>query len=278
MAATTSYTDGWDLSLAFGGNPVGAETNARLRASAEFLNALSKLNYAWRRTLPGPREWSVEADAFVLTSGGAEVNGSAATLTIGGVALKGWENINIELGTETDPLVDSTTGLDTVLRPTTRFARLSVDGNYFDPLGTGADALADVIAEVLGDTTAGLAVVVTTGGGTQFSFTGRPGSLEIGANVSQVVKNGIEVEASGAVTNTTSGADAGITGLLSAFFNAAGVQSGTAVLSTGTATNSEFTGTVYPTALRIQIPQRGLVTMSGTLSGSSALTHQATSA
>src|SRR5690606_23408108 len=122
-APTTPYA-GWNLLLALGGNAVGAESNAVLRRGNELIPANAKPTPFWKKSLAGMRSWSIDFESLFL-KGSAEVAGSTGGISIGGTALKGWEEIVFEFSVDTTDIVDSTTGLDREILPHLRTARVT---------------------------------------------------------------------------------------------------------------------------------------------------------
>lgn len=280
MAAPTTVQTGLAYLLKTDGTTIGGGTNATLTQSQELIETTNKGSSQWKSSLSGVRSWSVDFENMYVESS-AEVAGSTLGFTIGGTAVKGIQNIQLQVQTELLPSVNSTTGLDRTLVPSTRVLTCTVSGQWYDidkdgtPTG-GDEALEDVIDAIDGTSTSTVAAVLTFGGSQSYGFTARPSSFSPGTPFNGVMPYTFTIEATGSVSApTTTNADSGLAAIVADVF-ASTAASSTVLLSNAT-DYLEWTGTGYCETLTIDIPYEGVITASGTLQGSGALTKDATS-
>lgn len=282
MAATTTVRSSVDFLLHAGGSSIGFGTGGTLTLNQALNDSSSDAATNWQVRTAGARSWSLQADGIINESGtiltGHDSGGTPLSVTIGGTALKGITSAEVALSCDVAEVVNSTTGLDRALDSAARSLSLTIQGDYYDPLGTGAGALDDILDELLGTTTAGLATVLTVGG-VSLTFTARPTTASVVKSAGDILKNGLTLVSTGAVTNGTTGLDTGTSALLTAFFTTAAAGSVT-VLCSGAddSGNAEYTGSAIPSAINISVPYAGNATVSATLEGTGALTKQADAA
>ena len=275
MAATTTVLNGNDFLLKVGGNAIGGGMDADLTIEQALEDVTNDTAPNWRKLLESTRQWMLSFSSMYL-EGGEEINGIDLDITVGGTSLKGLTSATLKIAVNTSDIVNTTTGYDRNIATKARSLTLDVEFDYYDPAGTGAEAYGTVLGEVLGTTAGGLATVVTFGASASFSGTAKPANVKVAKTQSDHVKGTLTLEFSGAVTNGTTGADTGMAALLTALFDSTLVTSLTALIGTTVVGNTEYTGTVYPTDLTISVPFVGRVDVSGTLTGSGALTSRAT--
>lgn len=277
MAAPTTYQAGIDFRLKSGSDTIGGGVDARLRYQMEPVEVTNKTAPSWQKNLPGVRSWGIEFDTLYM-EGSDEEAGSTMDITVGGTSLKGVTQATLQLQAAFDPIVNTTVGLDREIIPTVRSVTLQIQADYYDPAGTGATALDALLDEIEGSTSSGLAVVFTFGSGASFTATMRPTRVQKASPVQGHATVEIDLTATGAVTDGTTGEDAGIGALLTAFFGASAVGSITADFTPETATYTHYTGTVYPTSLTFTAAYSGRIDISGVFEGHGAITRAAISA
>src|SRR5690606_8901919 len=252
MAAPTTEIAGNAFALSIGGTALGASTSATLRVEAENPDVTNKDSANWAEMVAGARRHGYDFEGFYAV-GGTEVavDEASASISIGGTALKGWTTATLTLSCELLDRVNWSTGLDRAVSPKRRQATLTVSGAYYDPGGTGAGALDDLLGEVLGTTSSGLAVVVTFGTSQAVSFTLRPGSVRVVAATGDNVQLEINGASTGAVTVSDTGADAGLAALVTAWEAEGASGSVTALFATDITDAATFTSTAYVRELRL---------------------------
>ena len=275
MAASTSIIPGIDFLIKAGGNQIGGGTNGTLTLNQETADATNKTDINWKTTLNSTRSWALDFESVYLEST-SEVDGEDIAVTLGGDALKGVKTATLTLSTEFDEVVNSTVGLDTNIVPTKRTAVLDVDFDYYDPLGSGATALSTAINEIQGSTTSAFTAQLTFSSA-DISFQGRPTSVSFEVPQDGRTQGRISIESTGAFTDDSTGEDTAISAILDAWTGTTTCASLTVLMATATTTNSEYTGTAYPTQLTMTVPIEGRVDFAGTFTGHGALTWQATS-
>lgn len=280
MAASVNLIPSVDFLLKAGGNAVGCGTGGTLTINQTLNESHSDCAANWNTRTVGPRSWSLALDALVSESGGSILTGhdngdDPITVTIGGTALKGLTEVSLALALGVAEAVNSTTGLDRALDPTVRSLEVTIANDYYDPAGTGAGAYAAVLDAVTGETSAALEVVVTVGG-VSLTFNAHPTTANVTKSNGEILKAGITLVSTGAVTNGTTGLATGIGALLTAFFTAGRAAALTVLAATATADNTEWTGSAYPTSINLTVPFSGDVTISATLEGTGPLTRDTT--
>ena len=285
MPAPVNVIPSVDFLLKTGGNPIGGGTGATLTLSRETNSGPHDRYAGWEAVSYAKRMWSLGFEAFYLEGAGGpppKLTGADVAVTIGGVALKGLTEVTLALAHAVAEYTNSSTGLDRSVRVGARKAQLTIAADYYDPLAADNGAYKAIEDELMGVTSAGLAVVFSVGG-ISVSFTGLVSQGTVTKSVPEILKAGITLESSGAVLDATAGAEAGLAALLQAFFGAAGDGSGAAetvnvVMGSGSVDSSEYSGAGLLSDLSIKAPLLGDVTLSGTLQGNGALNRQATPA
>lgn len=279
MAAPTTVQTGLNYLLKSDGTTIGGGTDATLRVAQNAIATTNKGSSQWKSSLNGVRTWEMSFEGMYAES--AELAGSTVDFTVGGVSVKGITNVTLDVNCELLPTVNSTTGLDRTLLPSTRTLTCTVSGHWYDfdldAVDTGGDeALENLVDHLMITTggsvsTAGETCVLTFGGSQSYSFTGRPTTFELGTPFEGVIPYTVTVESTGSVSApTTTNADGGLAAYIADIF-AATATSFTALLTTGTTDYTEFSGTAYPESLSISIDYEGPITVSGTLQGSGAI-------
>lgn len=275
MAAQTTVLNGNDFLLKLGGNTIGGGMDAELSIEQALEDVTNDTAPNWRKLLESTRQWGLTFSSMYLEDS-EEINGEDLAITVGGVALKGLTQASLRISVATSDVVNTTTGYDRTVAPKTRSVTLDVEFDYYDPAGTGAGGYETLLKQVLGEEAGGVAVALAFGASGGFSGNAKPANVNISKTQGSHVTGSLTLEFSGVVTNATTDTDTGFTALLTALFGAGAVSSVTALLGTSVADNTEYTGTAYPTEITISIPYVGRVDVSGTLTGSGALTRQKT--
>ena len=191
------------------------------------------------------------------------------------------KEITLELSAELLPSVSTTSLLDRVICPSTRQAQITISGEWYDfdldiTPTHGDEALEDLVDALDGTTVAVIECNVKFGATQAFYANWRVDSWSPETPVDGIMPYTITLSSVGAVTPTTTNADAGLIAVIADFFGASGVtEVGTALLTTGVTDAIEWTGSAYPESLSITMPYEGVVSISGVLQGSGALTKQA---
>jgi predicted secreted protein len=275
MATPTTLIPSVEYAIYANGGSVGGGTGGTLTITQGLNEAFHDQSANWMQRTTGARSWSLSADALALNAGGAVQTGHTPTkvvsVTVGGTALKGLTSVTAALSLATDEAVNSTVGLDTARTPNARALQLTVASDYYDPAGVGASGLDKVIDELLGVTSAGLAVVFSVAGVTM-TATMRPATTTLNKTINERLKDGITLMSDGPVVLATSGVDAGLEALLESFFADGGAEPLTVLFGTTIPETTEFGGTAYATAITITAPFVGNVTVSATLDGTGPLT------
>lgn len=276
MAAPTTEISGKLLLLTAGGNAIGGDKSCTLSYSVQTGDVTDKLHSNWYDSLPFTRSHTYQFESGYVESS-AELGGDSLGLTIGGNALKGVTSMSLNFSQALGDVVNTTQTLDRGLIPHMRKLELTVEGDYYDPAGSGADALSDTLDEMEGTTSSGLALVATFGSNQSYSFTARPTAFNVSAPMGTQVTNSITFEAITEVTDVTTGADTGLAALITAIHASEVGTSLSAKFATTTTGATQWTSTVFPSTIGITVPYTGPVVLSGTLEGDGAPTRATTS-
>lgn len=270
MPAPTTTLNSVEFLLKAAGNSVGGGTGGSLTINRTAEETTSDLSARVKTSIPGVTSWNLTFDTLHQI-GGVHLNGKDVSVTVSGVALKGITEASLALACGVGEVVNSTTGLARTLDPQVRSGSLTVSADYYDPLGTGAAAFGTILDELLGVTSAGLAVVFSIGG-MSFAFTGRPTTTSVNKSLPDILKAGITFESTGPITPTMGTSNAGIAALYTALLAAPASTPVSVLAGTATVGSTEFSGSGYCTALTLTVPISSPVKVSGTIEGSGALT------
>lgn len=272
MAVRTTTFPYDAIDVAFGGNIVEGLLNATLQLTQDTHETVAATPSEWVALCKGMRGWQISADG-----GWVETNpecGIGATLSLdGGTAdLKGVTDVRISIQVSMSESSSQSSSGQKEYQPTKIRTSLSIDGRYYDPLGTGSNL--DDITTNVGAGTGSLSVALDFGTGSSITFTGYATSLEVNRADDEVVGITAEILATGTVTDGTAGAT-GLDAIMTALFAR---SSATVLFGSDTATETEWTGTAYVANMDITIPVAGQITWSSTWQGSGAITQQANAA
>ena len=283
MPASTNVIPSVDFQLRTGGNPIGGGTGATLTLD-RAIEAGPHDRYAnWQDAVYSTRSWQLAFEAMYLEGAGDPppvLAGADVNVSVGGNDLKGLTEVTLALSHEVQDVVNASTGLDRRVAPGSRKATLTISGDYYDPAAADNAAYSAVVDELLGVTSAGLAVVFSVGG-IDVAFTAVTTQGTVEKSVPDVLAAGITLESIGPVLDTTANGEAGMAALFQAFFGAAADGSDPAsalgvLIGTTTADNTEFSGSGLLSDLSIAAPLTGRVSVSGTLQGDGPLTRGVT--
>lgn len=276
MPAPETRFNANNLLLKVGAATVGCETSSTLTVAREARGAAGKCSPQWIQTAAAATTWGIEFDSLYLQSS-AVLDSDDLALSVGAVDLEGIRSATVEFRAEPFEQVDTTTGLTPLRGVDSRQVVITAELSYFDPESANGAALGTVLDEVLGTTTtaAGLALVLDVGS-FQISGNFRPTQAPIASQKPGFAGVSVTFESTGAVAYTATNADSGVAALLSAAFDAAGVQEVTALFTTNVSgaevpETTKWSGSAIPERLTVTIPYPGEVTVAGTLSGSGAL-------
>jgi hypothetical protein len=280
---------GENLRVAVGGKVVTFDntTDTFTSVGHGFANATVVRIWTVGGTLPtGASSWTdyhviaTAADTFQVstTSGGSSVNftgDGSATLYVGRV-LKGVKRANVALTCGVQDIVNTTTGLNRALLPTTRSASLDVEADWYDPAGTGAEAL-DAWLDEIEASTAGSPCAVFFGAAGGFAFTAQAEEFTAAFPSEDRATVTMRAQSDGAITNLSSGNDTGLQSLFTAILASTAATAVTLLLASSNSGSTQWTGSAYVTSLSVSIPLEERVEYSATFEGSGALTRGATS-
>jgi len=285
MAASTNVIPSVDFQLTTDGDPIGGGTGATLTLDRAIETGPHDRYAGWQDGSYSTRGWQLAFDAYVLQGAGdppPKLTGADVAVAVGANNLKGLTEVTLALSQEVSEIVNSTTGLARGVAAGTRKATLTIAADYYDPEGTGNAAYEAIVDELLGVTSAGLAITLTVGG-IDIAFTALATQGSIEKSGTEQLKKGITLESVGEVLDTTTSAETGMAAVFEAFFGAAADGSDLAStlavkLATATDDNTEFSGSGLLSDLSIAMPFTGRVSVSGTIQGNGALTRAVTGA
>ena len=276
MPAPTTTTNSVDWLAKIAGNAVGGSTGGTLTINRTAEETTSDEDARSKTSVLGTMSWSLGFDSFHKI-GGQKLSGAGVSVTVGGTPLKGITEAALALTVGVGDVVNSTTGLARSLDPQTRSGSLTVSADYYDPLAAGGGAYVAILDEMLGVTSAGLAVVVTLGT-MSFSFTGRPTTTSITKSLPEILKAGITFEATGPIVPTVGTSDTGVVALITAMLATPASTPVVVLCGPAAVGATEFTGSGYVSSLTVTIPIATPVKVSGTIEGSGPLTRRAKAA
>jgi len=278
-------TVGTDFLLKSDSSTIGGKDGATLtleRDTAE-LAPTQTTGAQFGRSLAGLKDWSIDFDALWIADS---------------AALQGFKpTVTVNPSTTSPPTLNYIEEVTITLeRDLVEFANTS-NSEYVSRQPSIVRASAEIVTDVEADTfydanTASKLLVdawdgsgkedveiALPGGSTSFSSTWTIPSVDFDAPSADAVQVTYELESTGTITETVNtNLGSGLDSLVQSIFNSS-PSALTALLSTTTTGDIEFSGPVFPSELEITIPVEGAedgVTTSGTLDGAGALTIQET--
>jgi len=278
-------TVGTDFLLKSDSSTIGGKDGATLtleRDTAE-LAPTQTTGAQFGRSLAGLKDWSIDFDALWIADS---------------AALQGFKpTVTVNPSTTSPPTLNFIEEVTITLeRDLVEFANTS-NSEYVSRQPSIVRASAEIVTDVEADTfydanTASKLLVdawdgsgkedveiALPGGSTSFSSTWTIPSVDFDAPSADAVQVTYELESTGTITETVNtNLGSGLDSLVQSIFNSS-PSALTALLSTTTTGDIEFSGPVFPSELEITIPVEGAedgVTTSGTLDGAGALTIQET--
>lgn len=280
MPAPTIVQVGLDFLYKFGGTAIGGRRGGALRLTQETIDTTSASSGRWRSLLGNTRAWDLSLDGLFLEGASpAAISGYGGALGVYDDVsayddLPALRSLSFSLSMETIETTNQDSSKARSILPSTRSMTISAEADYIDPAGASGTAL-DALLDAYEAGTAKQVKVSWGGEGSQIVASVFVTSFEVSHPHDGKAVVSLTLEVSGEPTDTFTNVDTGLNALLSAFFSATpGTVAGIAETATSGAT--KLSGTAYPTALEISIPFDDAVSVTGTLTGTGALTRGTT--
>jgi len=278
-------TVGTDFLLKSDSSTIGGKDGATLtleRDTAE-LAPTQTTGAQFGRSLAGLKDWSIDFDALWIADSAA-LQGFKPTVTVNPSTtspptLNYIEEVTITLERDLVEFANTSNSeyvsrQPSIVRASTEIVT-DVEADTFYDANTASKLLVDAW-DGSGKEDVEIAL---PGGSTSFSSTWTIPSVDFDAPSADAVQVTYELESTGTITETVNtNLGSGLDSLVQSIFNSS-PSALTALLSTTTTGDIEFSGPVFPSELEITIPVEGAedgVTTSGTLDGAGALTIQET--
>jgi hypothetical protein len=190
----------------------------------------------------------------------------------------GWRSIGMEVSVEMADITHIGSALQRAILPAKRALSVNVQGLYFDPADStsGQGPEIDRLLDNLEDTTPStLSCVLAFGANQSFTFSAYPESFALAFPAADVATHDLTLRATGAITEVTTGTDTGLAAVLNSVWPSGAPTGLTVEINETTSTSgwSKWTGSVFVSSLSVTIPRDGIIRVSGTLSGTGALTR-----
>lgn len=282
-------TVGVDFLLKSDTNTIGGKSDATLNLEADSseLAPTQTTGTKFARRLTGIHDWSIDFDALWIASSDA-LDGFAPTVTLNpsaspvGPDLQRISEVTLTIERNLVEFANSSHSQYNARTPAvlqmSAEITVDVDAGAFYTSGNASRMLIDAWDPgVSGDTVD--AQISLPGDNTSFDATWTVPTIELPTPAQDAAESTFTLESDGTITDTlNANLGAGLNSLITNIF-ADSPAALTALLSTDTTGNVEFTGSVFPSTIDITIPVEGSeegVTTSGTVNGDGALTIQDT--
>lgn len=286
MPAPTTQILGADYLYKFGGTTLGGRRGGTINLTSTPIDVTTADSSQWRELIDNIREWSVDLDGlYVEGATPAAIGGAGATFGVwdpslnagaGGYHdLKGLRTITVSMSMDTTDITTQDDAKARSIKPTIRSVSISVDADWIDPAGTGAEGLDALVSDWENGDFAQVKVAWGGEGSSIVFDTALVTNIAPGHPHDSHVPVSITLEASGEPTDTFTNPDAGLEALLTSFF-AATPSTVAGIFETGTSGATSFSGDVYPTSLELTIPHDDAVSVSGTATGTGGITRGTT--
>jgi len=279
-------TVGVDFLLKADTNTVGGRDDATLtleRESSELAPTVAT-GAKFARSLAGLKDWTIDYDALYLENSEA-ISGFSPTVTIdpSGTPATLDRISEVSLTIERDSIEFANTSHSQYVARRPSVIRMEaeitvdVDASTFYTSGNASRLLLDAWDSTSGREEIEIAL---PGGNTSFSADWIVSNIDVSAPTDDATEATFSLTSDGTITETISAnLGSGLDTIITNIF-ASSPASLTALFTTDTTGNIEFTGPVFPNSTEITIPVEGAedgVTVSGTLSAADALTIAETS-
>lgn len=279
MPAPTTPQVGIEFLLKVAATLIGGCNAGTLKITPEVEGVVHKGAARFQRRFVGTRQWEITYGGLYL-AGGAEV--SSLALTLDANTLAAVKKVSLDLALETAARADESTAGWRVLSPTTRSVEIAIEGNYIDPAAAGQTALSNTLTDLLTPASDTETAAVLSLGDVNLSGAFKVSDFQMSQPVADFVPYTLALQSHGAIALDGVGTtDAGLAALLNAIFaNAptaltALIEVQDAALAGALAGATQYTGSVYPTSLKLEFETGKSIKMSGTLMGSGALNKAA---
>jgi len=279
-------TVGVDFTLDADSNTIAGKEDATLNLESESseLAPTQSTGTNFRRRLKGLKDWSIDYDALWIDNSDA-VSGLSPTVTVNPSVsspptLKRISEVSITLNREAVEFANSSNSEYIARQPSVISAEaeisVDVDASEFYGSGNASRLLVDAWDSTTGREEVKIALPL---GNTSFNATWIVSNLEFATPAEDATEATFTLESDGTITESlSSNLDSGLDALITQIFSSSPSKV-TALLSTGSTGNIEFTGDVWLSETEITIPVESAedgVNTSGTLVAADALTIQDT--
>jgi len=277
MPVTQTRIHGVNMLLHANATLIGGFDNAELVCQLATENVVPQTPDLWPQLAGLVTSWAIRSGRVQYLEGAGtptEIAGSTGALSYGGTTVSGWQSVTLNTTIANPEVTDINDALvKAVIAGQRTGMTLVVRGNYYDHEATLGAGHKKLYAAWKARTSA--ATILTFGAAQSYTFTGLvTGYRILPRQGNAAAQFEATISGTGAMTDVNTNVDAGLGVFLDACF-ATTPASITPLLFLSTS-NTQFTGTSYPSRVSLTLPSTGNVTGTIDLEGTGALTESVT--